>query len=270
MKHKTTYLDNEILYQVLELIYSEIDELIHELAPEGWNNSIYHFPFERIEHERETLYRTYEIVGQAFEQRFGYCLRQYLQETTKMVDVLLQPSIYNSSQGEITYLIEFALVQLTKQGLVFKTSDPAYYYIMDEFDIGEQSYILSKSLGLVDATMPNVPLLSPARNELLYYLDLSALYAAILKTFRHFNYDWRYRNEELECRWLRWQIAHTMNRNNGNNSQQKLWQELNESIASVTRAQPPDEVMAYISTNERLPIGYPPTIADIEYITSII
>ncbi len=270
MAKETTYLDNEILYQVLELLYQRIDELIHELAPEGWNNSIYHFPFERIEHEREALYRTYEIVGQAFEQRFGYRLRQYLQEAEKMVDILLQPSVYNSSEGEIAYLIEFALVQLTKQGLVFKASDPACYYIIDEFDIGEQSYALGKTLGVVDATMPNVPLLSPARNELLYYLDLSALYAAILKAFGQLDYDWRYRNEELECQWLRWQIAHTMNRNNGKNSQQKLWQKLNESIASITRAQPPDEVMAYIGTNERLPIGYPPTIADIEYITSII
>lgn len=269
MKREPTYLDNEILYQVLELIYREIDELIHELAPEGWNNSPYHFPFEQIEHEREALYRTYEIVNQAFEQRFGCCSRQYLEEAKKMVDILLKPNIYNSGEGEIAYLIEFALVQLTKQGLVFKTSDPAYYYIMDEFDIGDQSYAVGKRLGLVDATMPNVPILSPARNELLWYLDLSGLYAAILKNLQHLNYDWRYRNEELECHWLRWQIAHTMNRNNGKNSQQKLWQELNKSIASITRGQPPDEVIAYISTHERLPLGYPPTIEDIEYITSI-
>lgn len=60
MARETTYLDNEILYQVLELLYREIDGLIHELAPEGWNNSPYHFPFERIEHEREALYRTFD------------------------------------------------------------------------------------------------------------------------------------------------------------------------------------------------------------------
>ncbi len=270
MAKETTYLDNEILHQVLELLYREIDKLIHKLAPEGWNNSPYHFPFERIEHEREALYSTYELVGQAFEQQFGRSPKQYLKEAKKMVDNFLKPNTYNSTEGEITYLIEFALEQLTKQGLVFKSSDPAYYYIIDEFDIGEQSYILGKSLGLVDATTPNVPLLSPARGELLCYLDLSGLYAAILKSFGRLNYDWRYRNEELECHWLRWQIAHTMNQNNGKNNQQKLWQELNKSIASITRGQPPDEVIAYISTHERLPLGYPPTIEDIEYITSII
>ena len=80
MKHKTIYLDNEILYQVLELLYREIDELIHELAPEGWNNSPYHFPFEVVDGECEALYQTYDTVAAAYKGKFGPLSQQYIRQ----------------------------------------------------------------------------------------------------------------------------------------------------------------------------------------------
>lgn len=266
---KQTYLESEVLYQVMELLYLQLKELMHELAPEGWNNSPYHFPFEIIEGESEVLYNGYQMVAQAYEQQFGRCPRRYLEEATKTMNMVCKTNTHDTPIGEMVYLIEFALVRLTQNGLLFKASDPATYYVIDEFDIAEQSYLLGIELTLPGVAFCNIPLLSPARHELLFHLDLSVLYAHLLKAFAQLHYDWRYYNEALKMQWIRWRIAKIVNRNDGENSQQSLWIQLKESIASIERVQPPNEVLAYMGTHDKLPVGYPPTMEDLEYVSRI-
>ncbi|MBL1410976.1 hypothetical protein [Sphingobacterium faecale] len=270
MAERTTYLKSKVLHHVMERLYIQLPEMMCELAPEGWNNSPYHFPFELMEQEREILYSSYEITARAFEQQFGRCPRKYLEDAADTMDLIFKTNPYRDNVSEMAYLIEFALAQLTQQGLLFKTNDPAHYYIIDELDIAEQSYILGMELTLPEMNFHTIASLSPARHELLFHLDLSLLYAHILEIFAQINYDWRYYNEALKLEWIGWQVAKIVNRTDGEKSHNSLWAKLSESIRSITRAQPPNEIIAYIGTHDRLPIGYPPSMEDLEHIAKLI
>lgn len=266
MVTETIYFDSDELYQVIARLYLQLDKLIVSLAPEGWDNSPYHFPFELIVDERETLHSNYLLIANAYERRFGRCPRGYLESAVKTVDAICKAHHYNTSSGEMIYLIEYALVRLTQDGLFTKASDPSNYYTIDEFDVEEQSYIVAMDMTRLDIAYPSMQPMSTARRDLLQHLDLSVIYAAILEAFATLNYYWRYCNQSLQYYWISSKIAGTLNHSEGRNCQQAHLDKLNQLMTAMEQTAPPDQVLGYLIVYDKLPVGYPPTLDDIKQI----
>lgn len=267
MAIKIKTIKSEELYKVMDPLYRMLDELMDTLAPEGWNNSPYHFPFVPVAEEHNILVNSYEVVAEAYQRQFGLSIFQYIKEAKKDINIICKPNPYEEKIGELVYLIEFALVQLTENGLFYKNDEAGLYYTIEEQDIEDQSYKLGVELELADVTFPTLRPLSNARQALLFHIDLSLLYTHILQAFAQINYDWRYRNEQLEYLWIRYQIAGILKHHDGRNSQQEHLKMLSRSMRALENNLPPDEVIGYLGTYDKLPIGYPPTIEDIKELT---
>ncbi|MFD2554752.1 hypothetical protein [Sphingobacterium tabacisoli] len=267
MKREPTYLESEILYQVMELLYREIDELIHELAPEGWNNSPYHFPFELIEGEREALYKTYDTVACAYERRFGPIMRQYISKSRYEIDYMTRTGSNHNYAAELVYLIEHGVIQLSGSGLFFKRNEATLEYIIEPFDVEEQSYVLGMDLDLANAVDPCMLRITAARSDVLLYIDLSAIYARILQAFGALGYDWRYRDVELEDLWIQSELVVRFSNLKSRHSHDSYLDILSEVLAERQNELPPDEVIGYLSVYEKLPVGYPPTLEDLQRIS---
>lgn len=266
MQHKTPYLESEVLYKVLEILYRAIDELEHELAPEGWMYSPYHFPFELIEGKREALYRTYDTVACVYERKFGCMLRQYISKSRYEIDYMTHSGANYSSTVELVYLIEHVVAQLNYNGLFFKSMEPRHHFLIEPMDILEQSYSLGVDLDLANTMDAYMLSMTTARNDVLLYIDLSVLYAKALGAFQSLGYDWRYRDDDLVALWEDSQLYALMKQTR---NQSKTMGKLLQSLAEIENELPPDEVLGYLSAFDKLPIGYPPTLADIRYISEL-
>lgn len=264
MKTRITYIDSEDLYKVMESLYLKLDELIDTLAPEGWNNSPYHFPFAPVEGEHEILYNSYEVVAQAYKRQFGIGIPKYLEQGRQSADNLHLEVQTDKNTAELIYLIEFALIQLGESGLLFKHSAPHLLYSIDAYNVEEQTFDIEMAhthLNIHDFSTISI---NRARHELLYHIDISTLYAEILHEFAQLDYDWRYRNATLEILWLNYKVSQQKQQHDENNKQQIHLDKLTKEIARQERKLPPDEVIGYISTYDKLPIGYPPKLEDLQ------
>ncbi|TDQ79747.1 hypothetical protein CLV99_1195 [Sphingobacterium yanglingense] len=264
MEHKTTYLDNNILYRAMRLLYSDTDSLVDRLAPEGWANSPYHFPFEVVDGEREALYQSYDTVAAAYKGKFGPLSQQYISKNRYEIDFTTQASNSFSAETELIYLIEYAILQLSTNGLFFKAGAPYSYYLIDDLDLEEQSYLLGIELDLDIIMTPEAFRPTAARADILLYIDLSVLYAFIIGAFCTQGIDWRYRNDELSGLWINHKIATRMQKTSDKPKKRNLLEILNQLLTEIENGLPPDEVIGYCLTYDRLPLGYPPTIEDIK------
>lgn len=263
MAQKTIYLESEELYRVMELLYLRLGELMVTLAPEGWNNSPYHFPFVPIAEELEVQYKNYEVVAQAYERQFGQHLAAYLKRGRESVNMPCEEIPPYKNTAELIYLIEFALTQLGENGLLFKKSTPHLLYFIDESTVEEVSFDISIEHSHLDTFNFSAFSINRARHELLYHIDLSVLYTEIFASFAQLNYDWRYCSTALENLWLKCRLSELGQLDNCSEKQQIHLDNLYQEIARHDRKLPPDEIIGYICTYDKLPIGYPPTLTDI-------
>lgn len=269
MLPKTKCIDNEVLYQIMRQLYSSTDELIERLAPEGWADSPFHFPFEVVAGEREALYQTYDTVAVAYKGKFGSLSQQYISKNRYDIDFTTRAGNNHSAETELVYLLEYALFQLSANGLFFKNGNQEVYYLIDDLDLDEQSYLLGIELELDSVMDPEALRPTAAREDILRYIDLSVLYALVIEAFRTAGYDWRYRNDELICQWAYCADDNGTKKKNTKPKKRNHLEILNLLLIDIENGLPPDEVIGYSLTYDKLPVGYPPTIEDLEYLTLV-
>ena len=267
MTKKRKYINGKDLRKAIELVYSDADKLIQNLAPEGWSNSPYHFPFAVIDDEREALYHSYAIVAANYESRFGLLAPTYLRKGYKKFEKHTAANgQYRDEASEFTYLVDYALKQLLKKGCFIKANDPDYDYHIAKKLLHEYQEVIAMELDLANAMINGMLKLSTARKQIVAYIDLSALYAIVLAAFEMVGYDWRYGHKKLESLWASSQIAGWVNNHKGRYSQESYLAQMEESMAEVVAQEPPNTVRGYIKNYKRFPKGYPPTI---DYIREI-
>jgi len=269
MIRQTEYIESEVLYEVLEVLYREVDELMHQLAPEGWNNSPYHFPFELIEGEREALYKTYDTVACAYERKFGPLLRQYITKSRYEIDYMTRVGGGQSAVAEFIYLVEHVMLRLSEKGLLFNTGNPGLYHIIDGSELYSESECLCMDLMLPNAVDAFLFTLTAAKKDILLYIPLSDIYAQVFAAFRRAGYDWRYFDEGL-LNMYRITTLEELNPGTASAlSGGSAHDVLNTLLADTQKGMPPDVVVGYFEAYDRWPVGYPPTIEDLRDIADL-
>lgn len=269
MIRQTTYLEPEVLHDVLDVLYREINELMRQLAPEGWSNSPYHFPFELVEGEQEIIQERYDTVARAYERKFGNLLRQYISHGRYEIDYMTRLGGSHQSTSEFIYLLSMVIVQLTINGRLFKVDDDSVHYIIDCVDVAEESLQLSMDLMLpiIDDVCDLV--LTDARKNLVLYIGLSPLYAQVFAAFRRAGYDWVYRDEYLMDLWEMIQ-TYDSTESHPLPFSDKYTKHLSSLINKARSEMPPEAVLGYFEAYERWPQGYPPTQESLHVLQEVI
>lgn len=262
MEKKITYLKRKVVYQVLDMLYVDVDQMMNILAPEGWENSPYNFIFAPIEEEQEAHYLMYENVAKAYEHKFGKTCTSYISRGRCKVDLKIQQQANQSGPRQMLYLIEYVLEQYSRNGLFYKKKNPNRLYRLDIADARVQNSLIYTEIYAEKLFTFSLGL-TRAREDFLPELDLHLVYRQVLDAFNKLGYDWRYYNDLLNDIW---QIRIILDNAGEDEIPSYLYQCYEECVQLVTAIEeysPKDYIKGYQALYNRLPVGFPPTAEDL-------